>query len=106
MRYSYYDLGHQARGSKVVVQLSGSAANVLLLDPTNFARYRAADAFSYRGGLFRRSPAEIEIPRDGYWYVVVDLGGYKGRVRGSIEVRTPDGARSGHSPAARTLVEV
>jgi hypothetical protein len=101
MRYSYYDLGHQPAGSTVVVNLTGSAANVLLLDPTNFARYRSADAFAYRGGNFKRSPAEIEIPKDGHWYVVIDLGGFKGRVRGSVEVRTPDGERT----AERALVE-
>jgi hypothetical protein len=93
MRYSYYDIGHQHAGSTVAVQLRGSSANVLLLDATNFSRYRSADAFCYHGGHFRTSPAEIEIPKDGHWYVVVDLGGYKGRVRGSVEVRTQAGAR-------------
>ena len=104
MRYSYHDLGHQRAGSTVVVQLKGSSANVLLLDPTNFARYRNRDAFAYHGGHFRNSPAEIEIPKDGRWFVVVDLGGYMGRVRGSVEVRARDGAIT-NSDRARTLVE-
>ena len=104
MRYSYYDLGHQSQGNTVVARLDGAAANVLLLDPRNFARYRAADAFSYRGGHFRRSPAEIEIPADGQWYLVIDLGGFKGRVRGTVEVRTPEGVRT-HKAGERRLVE-
>lgn len=104
MRFSYHDLGHQPAGNTVVVRLEGSAANVLLVDPTNFSRYRAREAFSYHGGLFKHSRAEIKIPKDGHWLVVVDLGGYKGRVRAYVDVVAPDGQRT--EPAAEsTLVE-
>ncbi|HLJ04557.1 MAG TPA: DUF1883 domain-containing protein [Solirubrobacteraceae bacterium] len=104
MRFSYHDLGHQPAGSTVVVHLTGSAANVLLVDPTNFGRYRARQAFSYHGGLCKRSPAEIEIPSEGHWLVIIDLGGYKGRVRGRVEVVAPDGRRT-EAAAERDLVE-
>jgi uncharacterized protein DUF1883 len=104
MRFSYHDLGHQPAGSTVVVRLNGSAANVLLVDPANFSRYRARQAFSYHGGLCKHSPAEIEIPKDGHWIVVIDLGGYKGRVRASVEVVARDGQRK-EAAAEATLVE-
>lgn len=90
MRYAYYDLGHQQEGTGVVVRLRGSAANVILLSPQNFAFYRSGGGFFYSaGGHYRTSPVQLQIPRDGHWYVVVDLGGYAGRVRGAVELVPP-----------------
>lgn len=103
MKYAFHDLGHQPAGTSVLVRLSGSASNVILLDPKNFAQYRAGLPFRYTGGHFGRSPVELEIPEDGHWYVVVDTGGYRARVRGSVEIQTPDGARA---HAEGSLVEV
>ena len=40
MRYAFHDLGQQPEGATVTVRLSGSSANVVLLDPQNFAQYR------------------------------------------------------------------
>jgi hypothetical protein len=93
MRYAYNDLGQQQAGATVSVRLSGSASNVVLVDQSNFARYRAGQPFSYEGGRYRRSPARLTIPSDGHWYAVLDLGGYGGRVRGSVSVFTPDGSQ-------------
>ena len=41
MKYNYYQLGHQQRGNVVEVALSGSAANVRLLDSANYQSYRS-----------------------------------------------------------------
>lgn len=90
MRYHFYDIGHQTEGSSVVVRLRGSTANVILLDPPNFARYRSGEPFLYTGGHCRRSPVRLQIPRDGHWFVVIDHGGYKGRVRAEVEVKSND----------------
>jgi hypothetical protein len=92
MRYVYYDLGEQQEGTTAVVRLRGSSANVLLLDAQNFAYYRAGQKFAYAGGLSRRSPVRLEVPKDGHWYVVVDLGGYGGRVQAAVEVLNADGS--------------
>jgi hypothetical protein len=92
MRYASTDLGQQRAGTTVTVRLSGSVANVVLVDQVNFARYRAGQGFLYEGGHFRQSPVHLEVPEDGHWYVVVDLGGYKGRVRGNVEIESPEGA--------------
>jgi len=92
MKYAYHDLGHREAGESVSVRLSGSACNVILVDQRNFAQYRAGLPFRYTGGHCFRSPVELEIASDGHWYVVVDLGGYRGRVRGSVDVR-PTGVR-------------
>jgi hypothetical protein len=88
MRYAYRHLGQQEKGSAVVVRLRGSAANVILLDPLNFSRYRAGAGFAYYGGYHRTSPVRLEVPHDGHWFVVVDLGRYTGRVRAAMEVLT------------------
>jgi hypothetical protein len=89
MKYAYYDLGQQPEGSTAVVRLRGSSANVFLLDRTNFRFYRAGQDFFYHGGFHRRTPVHLPIPRDGYWYVVIDLGGHSGHVRGTVEVLPP-----------------
>jgi hypothetical protein len=90
MRYRYYDLGQQQEDSSVVVRLRGSSANVVLLDPLNFWRYCSGQGFLYMGGHYRHSPVHLQIPHDGHWYLVIDHGGYKGRVRAEIQVMTPD----------------
>lgn len=92
MRYSFHDIGPQPKGATVVVRLQGSSANVLLLDQRNFALYRAGWPFAYSGGFRRRTPVKLEVPQDGHWYVVLDLGGFKGRARGKVEVSPPDKA--------------
>jgi hypothetical protein len=102
LRYAFYDLGEQPEGSTVVVRLSGSRANVLLLDESNFFRYRVGQQFSYVGGHYSRSPVRLRVPQGGHWYAVLDLGGFAGRVRGAVSVHAPDEAE--HQPEA-TLVE-
>ncbi len=101
MKYSYYDLGEQSTGTGVSVNLTGSSANVILLDAVNFARYRAREPFSYTGGLQVATPAELTIPRDDHWFVVVDLGGYSGRVRATVEIHPLESAGT---PGAATAI--
>ncbi len=79
-KFDYHHLGRQPRGSTVFVRLHGTAANVMLLDAANFARYQAGDGFISTGQFVRRSPVELTIPRDADWYFVLDHGGYAGRV--------------------------
>jgi hypothetical protein len=105
MRYRCYNLGHQRAEASVVIRLRGSAANVILLDPRNLARYRSGEGFLYAGGHYRQSPVQLQIPRAGHWFVVIDHGGYKGRVRGAdLEVLPPDELDAAPEPET-TLVE-
>lgn len=98
MRYAYKDLGERPAGTTVTLRLEGSAANVLLLDEPNYALYRARKSFRYQGGLSGRSPVTLTVPRDGRWYLVVDMGGYGGRVRARIEeIVSPEAAGAGGS---------
>lgn len=91
MKYLYYDLGEQQEGSWVVAHLRGSAANVILLDPVSFERYRLGQPFRYAGGLCTRTPARVQIPEDGHWYLVIDCGGYSYGVHSErLDIVTPD----------------
>jgi hypothetical protein len=86
MKYLKYSLGTVDRGSVVEVTLSGTEANVQLVDSSNLSSYHRGDSFSYYGGHYTRSPARITVPRTGTWYVVVDLGGFGGSVNASVKV--------------------
>ena len=94
MRFAYRDLGEQREGTTVAFHLRGSRANVLLLDQRNYGFYRAGKPFLYTGGHYTHSPVELAIPEDGHWYAVVDLGGYKGKVRATVEVLAAGGTPS------------
>lgn len=105
MRYACKELGEQPAGSTAVVSWSGSAANVLLLDPVNFSKYEHCDGrpfFYDAGGHYRRPPARLSIPQDGRWYVVVDLGAPAGQAP-TVEVLEPQ-ERKRHSKARRDKV--
>lgn len=84
MDFSYYDLGHRSRGDQVEVTLKGSAANVLLLDSSNYSAFKAGRQHRYQGGLAKRSPVVLTIPHTGRWYVVIHMAGLSGTVRHSI----------------------
>lgn len=61
-------------------------ANVRLLDITNFNRYKRGEQHKYYGGLAKKSPIRISPPGYGHWHLVIDLGGYSGRVTASVKV--------------------
>jgi hypothetical protein len=86
MKYSYYDLGNRSGGEIVEVTLSGNAANVFLVDSSNFSSYKSGRRYRYFGGHATKSPVHLQIPRSGHWYLVIDLGGYGGSVRHSMRI--------------------
>ena len=86
MRFTHYKLGRVAAGSVVNVTLRGSAANVRLMDQANFSNYKAGRQHRYHGGLAKRSPVRLQVPRSGTWHVTVDMQGLRGTVRSSIGV--------------------
>lgn len=97
MQHVKYDLGQVKRGSTVLVTLD-KQANVQLMDSTNYSHYEKGRRYQYLGGLMKKSPASIPVPRDGHWYVAVDLGGAAGRIRSGVSVQPPP---RGNLPAYR-----
>ena len=86
MKFLHNDIGYRQAGTLVEVTL-GSSANVRLLDNMNYQHYKAGRSFrQYYAGHYRRSPVTFEIPRADRWHVVVDLGGYAGRVSAGVRV--------------------
>lgn len=101
MRYAYKDLGEQPAGSTAVVRWSGSAANVLLLDPVNFSKYVKRWPFIHHaGGRYQHPPAQLSIPHDGRWYVAVDLGRHVTDIAPTVEMLAPP--TPGREERART----
>lgn len=58
--------------------------NVRLMDSINFQNYRKGKQHRYYGGLAKVSPIRIKAPHAGHWHLVVDLGGYAGKVKASV----------------------
>lgn len=86
MQFTQYDLGNRQGGETVEVQLSGSAANVRLMDSSNFQSFRNGRPHRCVGGLAKQSPVHLQIPHSGHWYVTVDMQGLRGSVRSSARV--------------------
>ncbi len=72
-------------GDAIEVSLRGNAANVMVMDSSDFHSYQRGRRFNYYGGHFTRSPAIIRPP-SGHWHVVIDLGGRRGQVSASVRV--------------------
>ena len=68
----------------IEVTLRGSAANVRLMDSSDFSSYKAGRRHRYQGGLVKRSPFRVQIPRSGRWHITVDMADLRGTVRSSI----------------------
>ncbi len=86
MQFIKHDLGHRTGGEIVEVILKGSAANVRLIDSSNFQYFRSGRRHRYFGGHAKKSPVRLQIPSAGHWYVTVDMGGYAGRVESSVRM--------------------
>lgn len=102
MKYQVYDLGQLKKGQRVQVTLSGNAANVRLMDSSNYQSYKSGRNHRYAGGLVKRSPIVLGIPSSGHWYVTVDLQGLRGTVRSSIQV-LPSALPQYSEPALSTV---
>jgi len=87
MKYTVYDLGNKKRGEIVEITLQGSAANVRLMDSSNYQSYQNGRSHKYVGGLAKKSPVRLQIPNSGHWYVTIDMQGLMGTVRSSIRMR-------------------
>jgi hypothetical protein len=86
MQFNSWDLGQLAAGAVVEVKLTGTEANVKLLDASNFSAYKAGGRHRYYGGHYNRSPIRLQVPSGGHWFVTIDYGGFSGSGRASVQV--------------------
>ena len=86
MKFIHTDLGNIKGGEIVEITLSGNAANVRLMDNSNFQSYKSGRKHRFYGGHAKKSPVLLKVPRAGHWHVAIDTGGYSGRVNASVRV--------------------
>ena len=84
MNYLHYDL--QLQATDIVEVTLDKQANVRLLDDPNYSLYKQGKQHRYYGGLATRLPVRLTPPHAGRWYVVIDLGGYAGTVKASVNI--------------------
>jgi len=86
MDFASSDLGHQNAGTVVRVALEGNAANVKLMDATNYSSYQAGGRHEFYGGGYDRSPVGLTVPYSGHWFVTIDYGGLAGSGKAAVQV--------------------
>lgn len=84
MNFIDFDLKYRKKGTIVEVRLDAQA-HVRLMDYLNFGNYRTGLPYKFYGGFATRSPSEVQVPNDGHWVLVVDLGTKSGSVAGKIK---------------------
>ena len=72
-------------GNIIQVNLNGTA-NVRLLDPVNFAKYKLGKRYEATAGPETTNLVKFVPPFKGKWHVVVDVEGQTGGVRASVDV--------------------
>ena len=85
MNYLHYDV--QVGANEYVHVKLDRQANVLLLDSVNYKKYQNQESYEYAGGLVKVSPLNLKPPFPGHWHVVIDLGGYEGEVKVSVNIK-------------------
>ncbi|MFA0079331.1 DUF1883 domain-containing protein [Vibrio artabrorum] len=85
MQFIHNDLGTRSRGEIVEVTLT-AAANVRLMDNSNFNSYKNGRRHRYVGGLAKQSPIRLTIPNSGRWHVAIDMQGLRGSTRAGVRV--------------------
>lgn len=86
MKFIHYDLGNLDKGRRVEIVLKGTAANVQLLDSTNFNNYKNGKRYRYVGGLAKQSLVRLTAPHSWHWYVAIDMRGLRGKAKTSVRV--------------------
>ena len=85
MKFIHNDLGQRKRGEIVEITLT-NGANVRLVDNVNFTSYKNGRQHRYIGGLAKKSPIRLEIPRSGHWHIAIDMQGLRGNTRASVRL--------------------
>jgi hypothetical protein len=85
LQFIHNDLGQRKAGEIVEVTLT-SAANVRLMNSSDFNSYKSGRRHRYIGGLAKKSPLRLQIPSSGHWHVAVDMQGLRGSTRASVQM--------------------
>jgi Domain of unknown function (DUF1883) len=90
MHHLHYEI--DANAGDVVEVVLDRAANVRLLDPANYEKYKRRQDFRNSGGGYVTvKPFRLTVPESGHWHVVIDLGGGAGQVKASVQLLSGTG---------------
>ena len=84
MKFIRFDLGKVDAGKTVQVTLSGSVANVRLINSKNIYEYEHGHDYESIGGLVDKALIDMKIPSKDHWFIVIDKEGLRG-VDGKID---------------------
>ena len=84
MKFLRFDLGKVDAGKTVQVSLSGSIANVRLINNKNIYDYEHGHDYESTGGLADKALIDMKIPSKDHWFIVIDMEGLRG-VEGKID---------------------
>jgi len=56
------------------------------MDSSNYSNFKSGHSHRFIGGHVKQSPYKATLPNSAHWYVVVDLGGYAGKVSSGVRV--------------------
>lgn len=88
--FTHYDLKDQRAGTIVEVTLS-AVANVRLMTDANLKLYKQVLKHQFVGGVAKKSPIRLTVPKAGHWHLIVDMQGLNGLSQSSIRVIEPGG---------------
>ncbi len=86
MNFTHYDLGNLEKGRIIEIVLQGNAANVQLMDSSNFSNYKNGRQYRYIGGLAKQSPVRLQTTHSSHWHIAIDLRGLRGNVKSNVRV--------------------
>jgi hypothetical protein len=79
VEHLWWELGEMAGTAMFEVKMRGSSARVALMDADNYQAYCDNEAYTFYGDFTDTTPSYVQVPYDGYWYLVVDS--YPGRIK-------------------------
>jgi len=91
VNYLNYKL-HAGPEQTIRVSLTNKA-NVRLLDPLNYYKYRAGRQYQSAGESTEETLVHFKPPHKGEWHVIIDLKGQEADVRASVQLLKPEESR-------------
>lgn len=65
-----------AKTGQVIVVTFSKPTKVLLIESTEFEKYKRGKTYRYRGGFSKTSPVEFVVPHTGIWHAIIEKGSY------------------------------
>ena len=84
MQFLHYELS--AGKDKIIQVTIDHQADIKVMDPFNFSKYKLGKTPDFQGGTYPASTIEFRVHRKDIWHVVIDLGGKRGEVKASVKL--------------------